>query len=487
MKVIKDGPNTYEQWIDSGRIIIPCLKGRPIIKNWQDPSFKVSKEEWKKKYTHCAMGVRLDQDVDFDIDNELAKRFIDKYAKSSGAIYGRPSNLQSHYWWKGTLDFKKFTLPKEFENYYETFPHGATLCEIRSSSSQYTIVPESKHSKADEHVKWEKYEGINEYPGNLNTDLRKVALSTALCILYGSQGQRDDYCTAVAGVLLKHTKWDEEEINEFVYNLAIESDDNEAKDRAQKGTSGKRAQRKFGIPKLAEIIGCTQKSVSEIFSWVGVAYETVQGSGAVGDIIEYGQDRYLVKVNTVAEGKPQIIEIRVDGPTLMNQKLFYDAVISKASVWIPKMPPRDFEEIMRKKYENKIKSKEYVEEANEDLVFKKRFLQYIEARGLEVDKTNLLEYKRPYTDTTKNSLEFILTDFEDFLEDKKIKIKRVDLVMDVQKILKAKKYNGKVKVGEKWKSCPSWRVENFNVKNKDLIFEGEVAEVKDTKEITDGS
>ena len=84
------------------------------------------------------------------------------------------------------------------------------------------------------YVKWEKYEGINEYPGNLNTDLRKVALSTALCILYASQGQRDNYCAAIAGVLLKHTNWSEEEINEFVYNVALESDDNEAEKRKSK-------------------------------------------------------------------------------------------------------------------------------------------------------------------------------------------------------------------------------------------------------------
>ena len=52
----------------------------------------------------------------------------------------------------------------------------------------------------------------------LNIDLRKVALSTALCILYASQGQRDNYCAAIAGVLLKHTKWSEEEINKFIHN-----------------------------------------------------------------------------------------------------------------------------------------------------------------------------------------------------------------------------------------------------------------------------
>ena len=108
-----DAPNTYEHWIDLGRIIIPCLKGRPIVKNWQDSNFKISKEEWKKKYTHCAIGLRLDQDIDFDIDNDLTKRFIDTYIKTSSSIFGRDSNPSSHYIWKGSLTFKQFILPSE--------------------------------------------------------------------------------------------------------------------------------------------------------------------------------------------------------------------------------------------------------------------------------------------------------------------------------------------------------------------------------------
>ena len=476
-------PVNYEDWINLGKIIIPCLKGRPIAKDWQKPDFKITKEEWKNKYLHCAMGLRLDENIDFDIDNDLTKRFIDKYVKSNGAIYGRPSNPRSHYWWKGQLPKKQFVLPKELEKYYEKFPHGATLCEIRSTSSQYTIVPESKHSKADEYVKWEKYEGINEYVGNLNTDLRKVALSTALCILYASQGQRDNYCAAVAGTLLKHTKWSESEIDEFIYNLALESDDNEAEDRAKKGTSGKKANRNLGMPKLAEIIGCSTRTVAELFNWVGVEYAASGeiAQEAVGDIIEYGHDRYVIKINAFVDGLLKEKEIRVDGPTLMNQKLFYDAVIIQASVWIPKMKPTDFETIMRKKYENRTQSENYDEDSNEDLVFIKYFSQYVKNQSAFTDKINLLQYKRPHFDITKKSLEFNLGAFEDFLVEKRVNYKRVDLVMNIQRILKAKKYRGKVKN----KSCVSWRIENYDLAKEDLVIDGEYEEIKE--KVTDGS
>ena len=290
---------------------------------------------------------------------------------------------------------------------------------------------------------------------------------------------------AVAGILIKHTKWNEKEINEFVYNLAIESDDNEAKDRAKKGTSGERANRKFGIPKLAEIIGCSKKAVAEIFSWVGVEYaaggEIAQE--AVGDIIEYGHDRYIVKINAFVDGILKEKEIRVDGPTLMNQKAFYDAVIIQAQVWIPKMKAADFEIVMKQKYDTRIQSTEYDEESNEDLVFIKHFTQYIQKEQAFSDKNNLLEYKRPHFDMTKKSLEFNLDAFEDFLVEKRVKIKRVDLVMNIQKILKAKKYRGKIKN----RSCVSWRIENYELARENLVIDGEYEEVNQTERITDGT
>ena len=488
-KYIKDSPNTYEDWLDLNKIIIPCKKGKPDIGKWSREDLLITKEEWKNSHKGCEIALRLDHDVDLDIDNSIAKRFVDKYIKYCGAISGRPSNPTSHYWFKGQLNKTVFSLPKELEKYYENFPHGATLCEIRSGSNFYTIVPGSLHSKVHEHVRWEKYEGIKEYPGDLDLDLRKIALSTALCILYASKGSRDEYCTAIAGVLLSHTKWSVSDIDEFVYNIAVASNDDECEERKSKGTTGKKSKRKFGIPKLSEIIGCTPPAVAHLFDWVGA-----KDSGSsdrkeitqecIGDVVEYGQDRYIIKVTGKLEGKVIKKEIIIDGPTLMNQKLFYDAVMSQASVWIPKMKVADFETIMMQKFESRTKSIHYVEEANKDLVFKKHFNHYIKQENAYSEKINLLEYKRPFFDMDKKSLEFNLDAFEDFLTDKRIKIARVDLVMLVQRVLKAIKNRGKVKVKEnQYKSCVSWKIDNYHIDLEDLIVEGEYKEVVNTESI----
>ena len=71
-------------------------------------------------------------------------------------------------------------------------------------------------------------------------DVSKIALSTALTIIYPSIGSRDIYCTAIAGILIKNTDWTTEDIDSFVYNIAIEANDTEAEERKQKGTTGKK-------------------------------------------------------------------------------------------------------------------------------------------------------------------------------------------------------------------------------------------------------
>ncbi len=76
--------------------------------------------------------------------------------------------------------------------------------------------------------------------------------------------------------------------------------DEEAEKRKRKGTTHKKANRKFGMPKLAEIIGCSTKTIATIFSWIGVQEATSEeAKQSIGQIIEYGSDRYFVKINAV--------------------------------------------------------------------------------------------------------------------------------------------------------------------------------------------
>ena len=469
-------PVNYEDWLDLGRVIIPCLKGKPVASDWSNPNFKITKEEWRTNYTHCEIALRLDQDIDLDVDNDLVKRFITSHIKSCDAVSGRRGNPSSHYWWKGKAPFKQFILPNELQKFCEGFPHGLTLCEIRHESKRYTIVPESKHSKANETVKWERYQDISEYPGNLTNDVGKIALATALCITYASSGQRDAYCTAIAGALIKHTEWTEKEIDNFVYDIATAANDDEADKRRTKGTSSKKAKRKFGMPKLAEIIGCSTKTISTLFNWIGIKEATTEEAReSIGEITEYGSDRYFVKVNAVVQGQPVEKIITVDGPTLRNKKLFYDAVISKASVWIPEMKPADFEEIMRRKYEAREKSKDYVEDAEEDLRFVKHFKNYITEEKVYTNKKELAYFGMPYFNQEKSILEFNLDKFEDYLHKQKVNLPRVDLVIKCQRILKAKKNHGKF--GDK--SCVSWRILDQEIDKDDLIVDGEYKELPD--------
>ena len=82
-----------------------------------------------------------------------------------------------------------------------------------------------------------------------------------------------------------------------------------------------------------------------------------------------------------------------------------------------------------------------------------------------------------YFNIRNYSLEFNLDHFEDDLQKNKINLPRVDLVLKVQRVLKAKKYHGK----HKEKSCVSWRIEDQKVENRSLLLEGDYVEITGEK------
>ena len=166
----------------------------------------------------------------------------------------------------------------------------------------------------------------------------------------------------------------------------------------------------------------------------------------------------------------------------MNQKIFYDTAMSQAKIWIPRMTVKEFEEIMMSKFYSREKSTDYVEEAENDSQFKMFFLSYLDNKGVYMDKEQLAVYKLPYYNADKSRIEFNLNNFEQELIKNRVNLKRADLVMKVQTVLKAKKNHGEYNN----KSCVAWLITGDKIDNNKLVWEGESVYIgDDLKEVKD--
>jgi|TARA_B100000900_G_scaffold391228_1_gene385651 hypothetical protein len=471
-------PISYVDWLDLDRIIIPCLKGTPKVKKYTDPDFKIEKDIWNRDHETAEIALRLDNDVDLDIDNEFVKKFVDFYVKDCGAIFGRDGNPTSHYLWsnKSKIPFKQFRLPDEFEKDFKNFPHGSMICELRTEKKRYTIVPGSLHSKSKTNVRWEKFEEIREYQGNLLIDVGKAALSAALTIIYPTTGSRDEYCTAIAGVLVKNSDWTDEQIDLFISRIAEAAND-DVKERLKKGTTTRKTDRKFGVNKIHELTGYSHRNIQGLFNWIGI-FESITNQvsqDTIDFIEEYGADRYNVYLNVPEKEEMIQRKVWIDGASLMNPKIFYDLAMSQAKVWLPRMKAIDFEKMMMTKFYARKFSKNYVKEAEDKEQFKRIFLDYLDVKGVYTDKEQLFIHKLPYFNDKKSTIEFDLNNFEKELIKNRINLQRVDLVNKLQTILKAKRDRGKYK----GKSCIAWVIEGEKTNNQKIIWEGEAVVIGD--------
>jgi len=257
---------TITEYLNKNKSIIPCNGKIPVTAEWQKKEFSI--EDFKPDHN---IGLKLKEDTDIDIDSQKALPFIYKYVQPCSAVFGRGEKPVSHYLFKGISKYKKFFLHKDLEKYYKDLPHGSTLIECRSGGDKQTIMPGSTID--GEEVKWKIFEGLLPYPGNILEDLSKVAVATALSILYAPEGNRDDYCFAIACILAKHTDWKDYEIDDFVEHLAEHSGDQER--RQGKGTHAHKqianGGRVKGFNTLREILGLADAAaLYKIFEWVGV-------------------------------------------------------------------------------------------------------------------------------------------------------------------------------------------------------------------------
>jgi len=279
---------TATEYLDKKLPIIPCgnwlpnkQTGKieynpkaPRIKAWEKTDFKIS--DFKPDDN---IGLKLKDHTDVDIDHPICLPFIDKYIQPCSATFGR-ANLPKpmHLLFKTKSKFKKFALHKDLEPYFKNNVHGANIIECRSGEDKQTIVPGSlvdgKKEGQGVSIEWKVLDGISPYPGDLYEDICKVALASALSILYPSKGSRDDYTYAIACILAKNTEWQDFEIDNFIEHLAENSSDDES--RSGKGTHAFKqianGGRTMGFNTIREIIGIDDAAaIYAIFQWIGIS------------------------------------------------------------------------------------------------------------------------------------------------------------------------------------------------------------------------
>jgi len=259
---------TPEEYLNKNKQIIPCDGKKPIKDGWQKKTFNL--EDFKPENN---IGLKLNEDSDIDIETNLCLPFVEKYISPCSAVFGRGEKPRSHFLFKGVSKAKKFILHDDLKGYFNDLPHGACLIECRHGSGYQTIVPGSKINGTS--VEWDVFEGISPYPGDLFKDVSKVALATALRIVYPASGKRDDFCYSVACILAKHTKWRDHEIDEFITDIAKAVNDPDWQDRRGKGTHAYKqitnGGKLRGFNSIREILGLTDAtSIYKLFEWVGV-------------------------------------------------------------------------------------------------------------------------------------------------------------------------------------------------------------------------
>ena len=274
MNKFNDGaPRTVKEWHDLSFKTIPCtVDGIPIQRGWQEDDYKsniIPMEFYKSK----VWGVRLDNLVDLDIDNPIMQQFLGEII--CGAKFGRKSNPLSHLLFEGVTEYEQIAVPKAFEKYFKSFPHGRVLLDIRHGQNHFTYVPcglrPHKQNAGSEVLDWLHFTGFMKYDTRINKQMKEICLKTALSVMFPAKGQRNVFINSIGGILAKHTDWTEEHINQFCFDLALKSGHESPTEFVSVGTRARDEKNKtFGIPKLAEILEVDPSDVSKLFAWVGV-------------------------------------------------------------------------------------------------------------------------------------------------------------------------------------------------------------------------
>lgn len=203
-------------------------------------------------------------DVDLDCDEALffAKRFL----PPTSAVFGRPSKRASHWIYRVTVD----ELPKRA---FVDPVNRSTIVELRGDGGHQTVFPGSTHETTGEVISWEEV----AFPEVATVDalvlemaVKKIAIATMIARHMWAEGQRNEICKHIAGLLF-YLEWNVEDAVAIVQAVMEYTDDND-KTRIKTVRStynkGEKGGKITGSNTLRALLG-ESKVVDVLMDWAG--------------------------------------------------------------------------------------------------------------------------------------------------------------------------------------------------------------------------
>lgn len=271
--------------------------------------------------------------VDCDLDCPESVFFAKHFLPSTPAVFGRASKRESHYLYRVEEAFPKVAFVDPVAR--------STIVELRGDGGHQTVMPGSVHEDTGELIEWKDVpfpEVPRVDPESLAFAAKKIAIATLVARHMWMDGQRNEVCKHLAGMLY-YLEWPAEEISSLIAAvMEYSGDDDRTRLRTVASTfkKGEKGGKITGSNTLRELLG-DGKLVDRILEWAGnQAAQTLQDYNERFAIVMLKGKFRVAETTALEKGGTPVLYAKHDFLDMMatDTAVIDDKRVPKANLWL---------------------------------------------------------------------------------------------------------------------------------------------------------